>query len=530
MSGKETTVLDIREILRHLQQGRADRAIARALGLSRPTVAKYRQWAAAEGLLQEPLPAPAELQARLQATHTPPPPETPSTVEPYRAYVIELRERGTEIQAVYQRLWDRGYRGTYSSVWRFVRRLEPVTPEATVRVETAPGEEAQIDFGYVGRLFDPVTQSVRRAWAFVMTLSWSRHQYVEFVFDQSVPTWLRLHRQAFEFFGGVPRRLKVDNLKAAIGHAHWEDPAMQRAYRDLAEHYGCLVDPCRVATPRHKGKVESGVHYVQRNFLGGRTYDTLHADVRRANREVLEWVRAVAGPRCHGTTKQSPLERFTQVEQAALLPLPAVPFEEVLWKQAKLGRDCYVTFDNAYYSAPHRLIGQVLWLRATATLVQIYHAYDVVATHTRASQPGSRQTVLAHLPPEKVAGLTLTPESCQARAVAIGPRTAEVVAALLAERPLDRLRAAHRLVHLAEKHTPARLERACARALRYDDLSVRTIRSILERGLEDAEVEPAPDWPKFARRPEELVPTPERASLAALPHAEAREGGSGERS
>lgn len=232
-------MLDIRELLRHLQQGQSGHAIHVALGLSRRTITKYRTWAEKEGLLRDPLPSSEEIQARLVSLQSPAPPQVTSSVEPYRAIVQDLRARGVEIQAVCQRLRDEhGYRGTYASVWRFVRNLEPREPEATVRIEVEPGEEAQVDFGYGGRMYDPVQRRVRRAWAFVMTLSWSRHQFVELVFDQKVPTWVDLHRHAFEFLGGVPKRIVLDNLKAAIVQACWDDPQVQRAYRECAARPG----------------------------------------------------------------------------------------------------------------------------------------------------------------------------------------------------------------------------------------------------------------------------------------------------
>jgi hypothetical protein len=306
-------------------------------------------------------------------------------------------------------------------------------PEATVRVERGPGEEGQVDFGYAGEMIDPATGQRRRSWAFVMTLAWSRHQYVEFVFEQRVETWLRCHRNALNFFGGVPQRLVIDNLKAAIVKATQDDPAMQASYRECALHYGFLIAPCRVATPQHKGKVEQGgVHYVKRNFLGGRE-PTL---ISQANRDVLVWCNTTAGLRRHGTTKEPPLQRFEATEQARLQPLPTTPYDLAIWKQLKLGWDCYVEFDDSYYSAPHRLVGQHLWVCGNLQQVRLFDSdYHLLATHERAAQPGTRQTHLDHLPPEKVAGLTLNRETCLASAAQIGPATQQVVQALLDEPP-----------------------------------------------------------------------------------------------
>ena len=505
-----TTVFDIRELLRHIRQGESDRAIRDALGLSRNTVAKYRAWAEEQSLLTGPLPSLAEIEARLKAAQSPSSKQTTSKVEGHRVIVEDLRRRGLECQAIYQRLCeDHRYAGSYSAVWRFIAKLEGQTPEVTVRVEVAPGEEAQVDFGYAGRMYDPQQQKVRKAWAFVMTLSHSRHQYVDFVFDQTVSTWTGLHRQAFEFFGGLPKKLKIDNLKAAIVKACFEDPQVQRAYRECAEHYGFLISPCRVATPQHKGKVENGVHYLKRNFLAGRDYTAPQHNVRHASQDALTWVRQTAGLRKHGTTKQQPLLVFNTVEQAALLPLPATPFDIVLWKEAKLHRDCYIVFEGAYYSAPYRFVGQTLWVRGTSKSVEIQANFERIAIHSRLPA-GQRQTALSHLPPQKVDGLTLTPIVCAERALAIGPRTYDAMQSLLNERPLDRLPAVHRLLKLAEGNNGPRLERACARAVAHDDVSFRTITSIFHSGL--AETDPADppitaaDWPKFARQPDELMP------------------------
>jgi transposase len=498
--------MDIRELVRHMQRGQSNRAIAEALGLDRKTVARYRTWATAQNLLTAPLPPLGELHRLLEETmSSPPPPQNVSSVEPYRELVIKLRQQGVERAAIWERLKERGYSGSYSSVYRFVRHLEPLTPDVTVRVETRPGEEAQVDFGFAGRLIDPETGELRKAWVFVMTLSWSRHQYAEFVWDQRVETWLLLHRHAFTFFDGVVERVVIDNLKAGIARACWQEPQAQQSYRECAEHYGFLIAPCRPRTPQHKGKVEQGgVHYVKRNFLGGREPTTLP----QANRDVRRWALTVAGQRIHGTTKERPLDRFAS-ERAALQPLPAAPYDLAVWKQVKLQRDCYVVFENAYYSAPFRLVGQQLWVRGGSQMVQIYTTdYQLVATHDRAQKPGRRLTNPAHLPPHKVPGLMLTRESCRQQASAVGPATRQVVDGFLDHRPEDRLRMAGRLLRLGARFSPARLEAACARALRFDDPAYLTVKRILEQGLDAVAAptpEPTPPARTFVRTTAELV-------------------------
>ncbi len=506
MPGKRKETVDIREMLRRFQQGQSDRAIARELQIDRKTVGRYRVWAGEQSLLSGPLPTLGELhQLAAETLNTPAPPQNVSTVAVYGGLVAKLRKQGVEVAAIHERLKDRGFTGSYSAVHRYVQHLEEQKPDVTVRVETLPGEEAQADFGYAGKMIEPQTGILRKAWAFVMTLSWSRHQFVEFVFDQTVGTWLRLHRNAFEYFGGVPERVVIDNLKTAIVRACWDDPAAQQSYRECAEHYGFMIAPCRPGTPEHKGKVEQGgVHYVKRNFLGGREPTSL----TQTNRDVRRWVQTTAGQRIHGTTKEQPLQRF-ETERAALLPLPSTPYDLAVWKQATLHRDCHVVFEQAYYSAPFRLVGQRLWVRGGSQVVQIYTAnYQVVATHTRAERPGQRVTHLDHLPHHKVPGLIITREECRREAAEMGPGVQQLIDVLLEHRPEDRLRSAGRVLRLAERFGPQRLEAACARSLYFDDPSYVTVKRILEEELDIEQLSsvliPAPAF-TFARTATELV-------------------------
>lgn len=226
---------------------------------------------------------------------------------------------------------------------------------------------------------------------------------------------------------------------------------------------------------------QGGVHYIKRNFLAGRPVQPRDA----LNAALLTWCEQTAGERVHGTTKCRPLERFRTVEQAALRPLPTTPYDVGVWKQVAVYRDCHITFEGAYYSAPYRLVGQQVWVRGGTRTVELYtDDHQLVATHDRAVQPGERQTHLGHLPQEKVGGLTLTREQCRAHAALIGPATAAVVGALLDHQPEDRLRVAGRLVRLATTTPPERVERACARAQAFGATDYATVKRILHEGLD----------------------------------------------
>jgi hypothetical protein len=224
---------------------------------------------------------------------------------------------------------------------------------------------------------------------------------------------------------------------------------------------------------------------------------------------VLLWCRTTAGLRDHGTTHEQPLLRFQTTEQARLKPLPSTPYDLALWKRVKLHRDCYVVFEQAFYSAPFRLIGQTLWVRGGSQEVRLYSSdYALVATHPRAQQAGERQTHPDHLPPEKAPGVLWTPETCRALAAEVGPATSDVVQTLLADTTIDRHTRVVRILKLRTSVGDGRLEAACARALRFDDLTYATLKRILDGRLEsDLAAPPPPPAPArtFARSASELL-------------------------
>jgi transposase len=477
----------LRDLIHRVRSGESDRRIARDLGISRATVRKYREWAHAQGYLQlgRSIPDDATLAAALGSA--PQPPRATSSVEPYREIVQRLLDQGVEMTAIFQRLQDdHSYSGSYSSVRRYVHRLRPPEPEAVVRVHTAPGEEAQVDFGSAGKLYDPSSGRVRTAYAFVATLCYSRHQYAELVFDQKVPTWIGLHRRAFESWEGVPKRVVPDNLKAAVAKVLVHDPVLGEAYRRMAQHYGFVISPTRPRSPRHKGKVESGVHYVKRNFMAGQEFLDIHV----ANQRLKIWVHERAGTREHGTTHQAPLRLFHEYERAALLPLPAEPFTLREIKLVKVHPDCHVTIDKSYYSVSYIYIGQTLDAYISERIVEIYRGQDLVATHERSQEPGKWHTRLEHYPEHKAAYLRRTPDYCRQVAARLGPATSQVVETLLDDRPLYRLRSVQAILRLEETVGAQRLEAACARALYFGDPRYRRVKEILNAALDR---EPLPE-------------------------------------
>jgi transposase len=475
-------VHQVQEIVHRLRSGQSERGIVRDLGCARDTVRRYARVARESGFLAETadLPTLAEIESACAEIsvrrHS-----NVSTIEAFRPVVEALVMSGKEGVAIHRRLCKAyGFTGSYSAVRRFINQLKAPLIEPIVRIETGPGEQAQVDFGTVGKMWDPVTKRLRTAYCFVMTVCWSRHMYVRFVFDQQISTWLECHRLAFEAIGGVVEQIVIDNLKSAVIRASIVDPILGVPYTRFARHYGFLVHPCRPGTPEHKGKVESGVHYVKRNFIASEDL----FDIQDANEKVARWVQEEAGIRCHGTTHEQPLVRFNAVEKALLRPLPELPFDLEAVVPAKLHRDCHVQVKGVYYSAPYRLIGKTLDVFLHHNSVQIFDGVLLVTTHERSRRRGTRITRPEHYPADKSLYMTRTRSWCRDRAYRIGPSCLKVVEQLLADGPLDRLRAIQGIVGLADRYSYERVDAACSRAAYYGDISCRRIKAILEAGTD----------------------------------------------
>lgn len=508
----------LEELVRLHRMGQGAREVARLLGMGPNTERRYREALEAAGLLEgspDELPSAEQLQEAVDKALPPQEPsQQTSSIADYRDAIEELLDAGLGPQAIHDRLrlQDAEFSGSIGAVKRLVARVRRErgvqATDVAIPVVTAPGDVAQVDFGYAGRLVDPVSGKKRRAWVFVMVLGHSRKMWAHVVFDQRTETWLRLHEEAFAALGGVPRTLVPDNLKAAVIRTAFaiqaDDASLNRSYVELARHYGFVIDPTPPFSPQKKGKVEAGVRYVCRNGLAGREGESIVA----VNAALDQWVVEVADARVHGTTRRVPAEVFAEEEKPALLPLPRRLFEMVTWQRAKVHRDSHVVFDHRAYSVPWRLIGESVWVRATATTVSVHTDVERVATHRRRGET-YRSTVDDHLPEYRRDYRHRDPALWRERAEAIGEHSLALVNALFAEgRAMSRLRTAIRLVTLLEKYPRERAEAACRRALHFDSHDYASVKRILRDKLD---LEPLPDeqpaghgtWsddqPRFAR-------------------------------
>jgi transposase len=342
-------VIDVVEVLQHWHAGRPKSVVASSLGIDPKTVRKYVAAAVEAGLapggpalsraewaelVRGWFPELVDAQARSL---------TFPVIEVHRERIKDMLATNT-VSTVHQRLRDEhGLAVGISSFRRFVGSEFPdesLRERVTVlRGDVDPGEEAQIDYGHLGSWLDPLTGRVRRVWAFVMVLACSRHMFVRPVLSLDSASWVAAHVAGFDFFGGAPRRLIPDNLATGVDRPDLYDPKINRAYGELAAHYGCLVDPARALKPKDKPRVERPMPYVRDSLWRGREWRD-EADMQAG---ALRWCVEVAGRRHHRSLDGAePLTVFAAVELDALIPLPVTVFELVRWSTPKVGVDCHL--------------------------------------------------------------------------------------------------------------------------------------------------------------------------------------------
>src|SRR6266508_2746810 len=476
MARRRITVEDDAEILVHWRAGRGIRQIARSLGYARNTVRERIAEATAAGFGQQgpPLSA-AEWRAALAAAAAEH--DEDARRFPVRAALELLHEEIAEalgassMTTVWQRLRDAGRTSASFPTFRryVIHHIRAVDPaRLTVLLpDPAFGEAMEIDYGRLGMWTDPIGGRRRTVWAFVATLRASGMHFVRPVLRMDRATWITCHIEALHFFGGCARFWIPDNLRAGVLKADLYDPRLNRAYRELAEHYGTIVDPARAAHPKDKPRVERSVPYARDSFWSGRSFTSFDEIVR----EALVWSRDIAPRRRHRVHGLIVRELFEDRER---------PFALVEWHDVKVHPDCHVAIDRVLYSVPWQHVGKTLAAKVGASLVELFDGDALVKTHVKDGR--RRQTDDADLPPDKVAFLMRTPAWCRRRAAEIGTATASLVDALLGQGGLTRLREVQALLRLSDTYKESRLERACALALTADG-RMKTVRNILVAGL-----------------------------------------------
>jgi transposase len=399
-----------------------------------------------------------------------------SACEPHRETIELGLSKGRNAKGIWQDLVDRsGFAGGYQSVKRFIGRLRGKSlPEACAVIETAPGEEAQVDYGSGPLVRDAHSGKYRRTRLFVLTLGYSRKAVRLLVFRSSSQIWAELHEKAFRRLGGVTKVVVLDNLKEGVLTPDIYDPTLNPLYRDALTHYGSVALACRVRDPDRKGKVESGVGHAQKTPLKGQRFESLE----EAQAYLDHWEERWADTRIHGTTKRQVAAMFAE-EKPALLPLPVEPFRYYQYGKRTVNLDGCVEVDAANYSAPPGWIGRVVPVQ-----------WDL--RHVRLLDPQTGELLREHLP--QVRGKhriqdedrpKQTPPGTQyllMRADRAGSQIGALCRGMYGEQGQVAVRRIQGVLALAKKHGPAVVEDACAVALEIGVCNYRFVRRYLERG------------------------------------------------
>jgi transposase len=495
--------MDIQQTIGTLSRGGwSQRRIARELGIDRETVARYRRLAR---LAEAPKPAipptgsePAEdsnpaIVPTGSATaavpdHLPADSSNPaispagskpgrvSHCEPFEVFIKAGLDGGLSAQRIYQDLVsEQKFVGGYDSVKRFVRQLQQTNPLPFRRMESEPGQEAQVDFGQGAWVVENGQR--RRPHVLRVVLSHSRKGYTEAFWRQTTENFIRGMENALRHFGGVVRTLVIDNLRAAVKKVDWFEPELNPKVVSFCEHYGTVILPTKPGMPRHKGKIEAGIKYVQGNGLAGKHFAGLGAQ----NVYLAHWEETVADTRIHGTTRQQVRAHFLSVEKPKLLPLPVSLFPVFSEASRKIHRDGYAEVDKAYYSVPPEYVRRKVWARWDAKIVRLFNdRMEPIAVHVR-QEPGRFKTDPAHIHDHKRTLIERGAEWILDRCRVLGQGAGTWAETLYQQRGAESLRVLQGLLALAEKHPVPQLDQACQLALTHDAWHLRDLRELLAR-------------------------------------------------
>lgn len=471
-------VADHQAIIGLARLGWSFRRIAAKVGVDRETVSRHVRSAATGPSGADPTDSNAAISIIGAGRRSP--------CEPLREVILAKLEQGLTAQRIWQDLkGEHHFTDGYQSVQRFVRRLRCGRELPFRRMECAPGEEAQVDFGVGAAIVIPegvplpagVKVRRRRTHVLRVVLSHSRKGYSEVMLRQTAEDFLHALENAFWSFGGVPKTIVTDNLKAAVLKADWFDPELNPKLQAFAEHYGTVILPTKPRMPRHKGKVERGIGYVQNNALKARTFSSLGAQ----NDFLRQWEIEVADPRTHGTTRQQVRKIFEEVEKGALLPLPNGRFPQFHEGRRIVNRDGHVEVDRGYYSVPPEFLGRTVWVRWDARIVRVFdQGLRQIAIHPR-QKMGGFATQPAHIAAEKRGGIERGAAWWLRKAHLIGDGAGRWAETVLQERGVHGMRLVMGLVSLAQRHRDVQIDEACRVAQTYGAHRLRDLRILLKR-------------------------------------------------
>lgn len=510
VQGKEKTVIEQREILLQLRKGYSIRKVSRDLRVHRDVIRPIHRAANTYGWINPDSQMPEDDEIdRLIGNKTIQPNHR---LDPHAEVIKQWHAEGVN-GVVIQRLLKehRQCDCKIGALRRYINKLCPEQPDPVMVRTTRPGEVMDVDFGFLGQLWDDVHEKFRKAWVFSGRLRHSRKAYRRLVWEQDVKTFLKCHILAFEHFNGVTEIVCLDNLKAGVIKNSIDNDMINRSYKELAEYYDFMISPCRPRTPEHKGGVESDVKYIKNNFWPQirekkKTFPKL--TLREAQKDLDKWDDEVADVRKIRVMRRSPEEIFAFEEKNALKVLPKDRFELTEWFQCIVRKEWWIIHESSYYSVPYKLIGKMVQVRVTDDFTKIFFEHKEVANHSRAKVKGTYHRDPMHAPPYKEEVLNCNRQGLLFKAAELGNQIHQFCQKMLLDRYVDKLRAIRHLLDLAEKYSVSRLNKACERALLFNTIQYSSVKNILEKGL-DAEAIAFPTTKpsiihfKYARDPQE---------------------------
>jgi len=399
-----------------------------------------------------------------------------SACRAFATVIKEKLEQGLSAVRIYQDLRvEHGYADSYDSVRRFAKKLSLTHELPFRRIEVEPGYELQVDYGMGARCHDGHGK-LGKTYVFRCVLSHSRKGYCEAVKRLTTESFIRSLENAFRALGGVPQTVVFDNAKAVVTQADWYDPELNPKIIAFCKHYDFVLLPTRPATPRHKGKVERGVDYVQENALKGKTFESLQLQ----NEHLRHWEKAVADTRLHGTTKKHVGQLFESVERAALKPLPLTPFPLYEEGRRKVARDGHIEIKRSYYSAPPEYVGEEVWVQWDSRIVRILNErFETLAVHPRI-EIGRFSTLSKHIVKEKIHSIEQGAKYLLGKVRLIGPQAMRWSEAVLSEHGIQGMRIIQGLLSLTRTYECSEIERACETAWRNSCFRYRALKRLMK--------------------------------------------------
>ena len=516
MSYRELTMIEIKEVLRRWSAQQSLHQIARETGLDRKTVRRYVQAAESLGLERDKELDDARVHAvaeRVQARVLPARTSEWTEIAEHRGRIEEWlgKRRPLRLRKIHTLLVrDCGLKASYDTLRRFaIEELGWSKRPPTVRVDDPPpGQEAQVDFGYLSEIVDSETGKKKRLYVLIVTLSFSRYQFVWPTFSQTTEAVCDGLDAAWRFFGGVTKTIVPDNMSSVVVRADSLSPTLVDAFVDYVQARGVFVDPARVRSPQDKPRVENQVAFVRESWFDGEHFTGLD-DARRS---AENWCRDIAGRRVHGTTRQVPVEVFEAFEKPALLPAPTAPFDVPVWTDAKVHPDLHIQVARALYSVPTCYLRKRVRARADKKTVKIYFRTELIKMHPR-QPPGGRSTDPHDYPVGKAAYALRSVDGLLASAKEKGPHVGLFAERILAgPLPWARMRQGYALLRLCDKYGTGHVEAVCQSALAFDVVDVVRITRMLKSAIRPKLTDDTPgklvsitSAPRFARSVEHFA-------------------------